>query len=265
MESTPAPRTWRDLAASLVLCALAAETLSSLGFRQAADLDWLIFMAVFAGLGSAAWWLRWMWFGWSLAGTALGLLLLIGGTPIMAATSPAFTLRQEPEKADVVIALSGDAGPKGRMGPISLQRVLSGAELVRAGWAEHLLTTDAAGIDFSADLATVDALLPDPRKRISVGPVASTRDEAVLAAALMKEKGWKKALLVTSPIHSARAAATFRKAGIDVVSVPSVERVMLLGDGYDSAAATGQDRISACNQWLREILATVQYRLRGWI
>ena len=40
---------------------------------------------------------------------------------------------------------------------------------------------------------------------LSVSPVRSTRDEALLVGQLAKERGWKSVLLVTSPTHSRRA------------------------------------------------------------
>ena len=37
---------------------------------------------------------------------------------------------------------------------------------------------------------------------LTVGPVRSTHDEAVLAARLFQERGWRSVLLVTSPTHT---------------------------------------------------------------
>jgi uncharacterized SAM-binding protein YcdF (DUF218 family) len=55
---------------------------------------------------------------------------------------------------------------------------------------------------------------------IVTAEVGNTADEARAVAALMRERGWKKIILVTSSWHMRRAARSFRKAGVDVVPFP---------------------------------------------
>ncbi len=83
--------------------------------------------------------------------------------------------------------------------------------------------------------------------------------------ALAKEKGWKKIILVTSAWHMRRAAATFRKAGLDVIPV---------GCDCQGSVALQRDRVSLVPRaqslilfklWAEETLGYAAYRLHGWI
>jgi len=55
--------------------------------------------------------------------------------------------------------------------------------------------------------------------------VGNTSDEAHALEGLMRERGWRKIILVTSGWHMPRAAQLFRKAGIDFVPFPVDFRV----------------------------------------
>jgi uncharacterized SAM-binding protein YcdF (DUF218 family) len=52
---------------------------------------------------------------------------------------------------------------------------------------------------------------------------SSTGDNARLTAALLRQRGMRKVLLVTSTVHMPRASLLFRNAGIEVVPVPVPE------------------------------------------
>ncbi|MEP6551569.1 MAG: hypothetical protein ABJB95_10315, partial [Gemmatimonadales bacterium] len=73
-------------------------------------------------------------------------------------------------------------------------------------------------------------------------------------------RGWKTLAVVSSPMHSRRACATFEAVGFKVICVPAAVR----GSGLYSAANAG-DRLRAFRSWLYETFATDTYRRRGWI
>ena len=54
---------------------------------------------------------------------------------------------------------------------------------------------------------------------VDLGVCASTHDEALRAAKLCKERGWKKVIIVTSAFHMRRAEAAFRTIGVPIVCV----------------------------------------------
>ena len=79
-------------------------------------------------------------------------------------------------------------------------------------------------------------------------------------ARLFRERGWRKLLLVTSPTHSRRAAATFEREGVSVVSSPSMETRFDL----ENLTRT-DDRLFAFGAVLHERVGLGVYRWRGWI
>lgn len=50
----------------------------------------------------------------------------------------------------------------------------------------------------------------------------TTRENAWNTAALLRTRGWRRVLLVTQAAHMARAAAAFRRAGVEVIPAPTL-------------------------------------------
>ena len=93
-----------------------------------------------------------------------------------------------------------------------------------------------------------------------MGPVTSTRDEAVLLGRLFRERGLHTLIVVTSPVHSRRACLTIEHEGIDVVSSPSIET------RYDLETLDRPgERLMAFGAVAHERLGLAVYRWRGWI
>lgn len=93
----------------------------------------------------------------------------------------------------------------------------------------------------------------------------NTHDEAVKTAALAREQGWKKILLVTSGYHMRRAEAVFRTAGLEVVPVAcDFQRT---GTPYESGFRPFPIRngFFLTDIYLHEQLGWWVYRWRGWI
>jgi uncharacterized SAM-binding protein YcdF (DUF218 family) len=86
-----------------------------------------------------------------------------------------------------------------------------------------------------------------PADRIYVEPTAlTTRENAVRCVALMRAQGMTRALVVTQDYHRPRAVAAFRRLGVDA-------------EAYRFAGRT---------RWklrVREVVARLAYRARGWI
>jgi len=93
---------------------------------------------------------------------------------------------------------------------------------------------------------------------IAVGPVHDTRDEAKAVARLFAERGLQSLILVTSPTHTRRAAATFERQGLTVIASPAVETLFDL-----ETLDTPDDRLRAWGSVLHERLGLWLYALRG--
>jgi uncharacterized SAM-binding protein YcdF (DUF218 family) len=110
------------------------------------------------------------------------------------------------ERSDVIVAISGDRGP----------RVIAAVDLWKRGYAPTIVFSGAA-LDpesvSSAELMKRQAVAAGvPEDRILVEPRAVTTEEnAARVADLMSARGFGSAILVTSPYHQRRAALHFAR------------------------------------------------------
>ncbi len=131
----------------------------------------------------------------------------IGGTFFLSLGLLVSHHESKPEKADVIVVLGGDNGP----------RVEKGGELYKAGYAPHVLVT---GIDSryyrSSRPDWRERRLKElgiPEKAISVDTKSETTwDEALNSVETMKQKGWSRAIVVSDPPHMLRLHYTWSKA-----------------------------------------------------
>ena len=143
--------------------------------------------------------------------TALILLLLLG---LVACLMPSRGFRAfwerwlvvsvPMEKADTLIVLGGE----------SRARPLEAARLFKKGVAPRIFITGDGDAVANRRILTGEGV---PAARITVEPKATTTYEnALLLKPLLEDDRIRSALIVTSPFHTRRALATFRKV------IPSV-------------------------------------------
>ena len=113
-------------------------------------------------------------------------------------------------KADVIVALGGD--------PLC-NREKKAAELYHQGWANNVVVS---GIKYAYGFHTGEAARAFvinqgvPEEKISIiRETLNTRAEAKVLDALMRERGWNSAIIVTSAFHSRRAMYTVEKTARD--------------------------------------------------
>lgn len=137
------------------------------------------------------------------------------------------TLADAPE-ADAVIVLGGGwrSSSPGFVGldlTPAADRFITGVELYRRGKAKTLVVggdpwhPPAEIPVYSEQLdrwLNLWGLTKAPIK--TLGPVRSTREEALKARELAEREGWKRVLLVTSAFHMRRSMAAFEKAGVSI-------------------------------------------------
>lgn len=268
MEAGPSDRRERATRAALgaiawALAFTAADRLgvvTALGVERLLDLDegWLFWLAAIGGAGLAL--TRARAIVPVLAGAIVILHALVAFTPIFVPLLRAWPIRERPRAADAIVVLSSDVTDDGHLSSNGVTRLLAGLELARAGHAPLLVRTDISPPrpDETADAralargAEVEIVL--------VGPVASTRDEALEVAELAEARGLHTVIVVTQPMHARRAAAAFRATGLRVIAASSPERNYSL-----STLASSHDRVAAFRDWITEVAATSLYSLRGWL
>jgi len=200
---------------------------------------------------------------WLFAGLAvLGVLwFAVAFTPVAKGLSRGLVRREAPQPADAVVVLASRLQADGELTAASEARLLRAAELLRGGWATRLVLTElpAPVPSHAAAAATLLERLGVAGELVSVGPVRRTRDEALRVAALCRERGWRRLLVVTSPLHSRRASAALERQGLRVVSCPSRESL------YDlETLDRPRDRLLAFGELLHEWAGLWLYARRGW-
>jgi len=198
-----------------------------------------------------------LWLGALLVCVLYGV---IGYTPWVASAVREMQRADPIRPAEAVVVLSTDLFPTGELPDQARLRLLRGLELLAQRRARNLVVTQVRS--WSSREATVRQMtaLGLQAPVYEVGLVRSTRDEALLVKELAQTQKWKRILLVTDPTHTRRAAATFEKVGLEVISVPSAWR------RYDPRGPMSPgNRLEAFREWVYEITGVLVYRRNGWI
>lgn len=166
--------------------------------RGFAFLPLLLLLAVLAFV----WWQRAVWLGW--IGTAL-------------------VSTQPPRKCDAILVMAG--GAQG-------ERILKGADLMRQGYAPICLVSDAMPFyEQSECRLAVDMAVRHGAQREwfeCVAPrVRSTTEEAAAAVKVLRQRGAKRYMIVTTEFHSRRALGVFRDAA------PELDASAVAADSVD--------------------------------
>ena len=270
-EASEAKAVARRAVAGAILGTLCAVAAHVLGVQQLLRRPDLILYIPAALLGAALGVTRLRPLLWIAAGIVALLCVVVAYTPLVsAAARPLIRSDSIPARVDAIAVLSMGITPDGMMRGETLDRLLSGLVLARRGLAGVMLVsmerasngTPVAGtpISDSADLHNVTALAGAATSTIFVDSVTTTRTEALRMKAIARANGWKTLAVVTSPLHTRRACATFEAVGFKVVCVPAAVR----GSGL-SPGSNAEDRLRAFRSWLYETFATNSYRRRGWI
>jgi uncharacterized SAM-binding protein YcdF (DUF218 family) len=167
---------------------------------------------------------------------------------------------------DAIAVLSAGFTRDGMMRSETLDRLLTGLALAKSGLARTLLISrertdyDGKFVTDSADKEKLLALASPSAQVIVVDSVFTTRTEALRMKAIAQARGWSTVAVVTSPMHTRRACATFEAVGFKVVCIPADLRESGLYKGSNA-----EDRLRAFRSWLYETFASDSYRRRGWI
>jgi len=166
-------------------------------------------------------------------GRALREFLALGGAlSLLIAYSPAaeylarpLLVRPDVDRADAIVVLGGGVHPNGALTGGSLERTLHGAGLYRRGMAPRVIFS--GGVVGEAPRPEADAMaelaghLGVPREAMLLERTSGTTYEnAVEVTRLMRSRGLRRALLVTSPTHMYRSQLAFRRQGVEVLPAP---------------------------------------------
>ena len=204
---------------------------------------------------------------WIGTAVALGVFCIVALTGFTTSVLPRKALvrtdhlPQSP--VDAVIVLSGGITSDSLLMSEALDRLLTGLALMRDSVAPVLVVTQPRRTDHGTaapDQARLRALIMRPFPMLTVDSVRTTRDEAVRAWRLLGPRKATRVAVVTSPLHTLRACATFEHVGFTVSCIAAVSRAY-----STDRASTPDERLTLFRAWLYERAALVEYRARGYV
>jgi uncharacterized SAM-binding protein YcdF (DUF218 family) len=220
-------------------------------------------LALVVALGGALLWrtrLRWL-VGTAAAGLA-ALWLAVAFTPLVGRAAEGLVRRDAVRDADAVFVFGSRLQTDGEPTADAMSRLLKGLQLVAEGRAPRLVVSELYPPSAPyAPIARAWAKDFAPRAEVlSVGPIANTHEEAVAVARLLRDRGLRRVLAVTSPVHTRRAAATLEREGLEAIAVPAVE----IRYDLETLDFPG-DRRRAFASVAHERVGLLVYRRRGWV
>lgn len=177
------------------------------------------------------------------------------------------------ERADAIVVLGGMFGPPSAAGHVvnlndASERLEAGIALQRAERAPLLVFTGAVGPS-RVGLYSEGAVCRDVALRAGVPAgavivtraVSNTADEAAAIAGLMREKGWRRVILVTSGWHMPRAVWLFERSGVAIDPFP-VDFRFAAAEGFSffDFIPNGAS-LSNTESVLREVYGNIYYRI----
>ena len=267
MDETERIRLTRDALTGAILGALCAIVAHVLGVQQLLrrfDVNLYLPGAV---LGAAIGVTRLRPLLWIGAGLMALLCIVLAYTPLVS-TLAAPLIRRDPlpRRVDAIAVLAMGLTPDGLMSGEGLDRFVSGVALARSGLAPAMMVSKERRafrgrmVSDSADLELAARLMGDSISVIFVDSIFTTRTEALRMKQIADRRGWRTVAVVTSPMHTRRACATFEAVGFNVVCVPADVR-----DSGLNRVSDGQHRLQSFQSFLYESFATDTYRRRGWL
>ena len=155
----------------------------------------------------------------------------------------------------------------------TVDRVVTSLELIRQKKGQFLILGGGGEADQKGVLSEAQllekwfALWGIPSTPVlDLGVCANTREEGERVQAMVKQRGWKRIILVTSAFHMKRAHAVFRTLGVPVVCVACDFRGLPDADGDWHFELIPRLRgFKDLDVYLHEKTGWLFYRWRGWI
>ncbi len=131
------------------------------------------------------------------------------------------------QRADVIVLLGSQVFPGGKLGPSLERRAEHAAVLYQQGLADHIICSGGVGDNPPAEARVAcgrvielgvptDAILYEENSH-------TTEENAAYTAAIMREHGWRTAIIDTDGFHLLRATLMFQRTG--VITYPSPAQI----------------------------------------
>ncbi len=187
------------------------------------------------------------------------LFLLVSLTPLDKWWADALSGDWNRPQGDILIVLGGSMLDNGMIGGSTYWRGVHAVLCYRQARCGQVVLSGGPASGESPALALRQFVLSQgvPEDVIRVeNRSRSTRENALCTAALLRDTPGRK-LLLTSEYHMFRASRAFRKAGLDIVTLPSPDVLKRI--------TSWRGRWPAFLDLVLETTKIVYYRTRGWI
>jgi len=135
--------------------------------------------------------------------------------------------------------------------------------LILCGGATEDEDTDVSEAEVMADAL---AFLGADRQDMILEPTSqSTRENALRAMDVIRQRDFEHVMVVTHARHMRRADLCFRKLGAEVIPAPCSAASVPLWRAVDETWIPKSEGLDASNWAVKEWVALSYYRLRGWI
>lgn len=231
--------------------------------------------AVALALAALVWLLHWRRSAFALAALALAWSLLWSMPAAAAALRDSLQgayLGQSAEglpQADVIVVLGGGIGRvSGFDGgdadapELAGNRVAAAARAWHAGRAPAILlsggpSASTRGVSEARIMADALVRLGVPRDALTLEEASrDTRGNAELSARIAVERGWRRAILVTSALHMPRALQWFQRAGLPALPLAPQAPAAAVVEPWSPSQQALDDSAQALREYAGLLLAT---------
>jgi len=164
-------------------------------------------------------------------------------------------------QADAIVVFGGGFGESGKAGGGTEERVQHASEAYRSGFAPHLIFSTGYLYSFpeAESMRSLAMQQGVPADAIVLEQQATdTHQNVVFTRDLMRARGWRSALLVSSPYHMRRALLAWRREAPEIRVIPTPPPKSQF---YDHSRGMSVEQLRGI---AHEYLAIAVYWLRGW-
>ncbi|MDD5545955.1 MAG: ElyC/SanA/YdcF family protein [Candidatus Omnitrophica bacterium] len=200
------------------------------------------------------------------------IYLIIFYTPLVWFLAGPLKITDVPRKADAIVVFAGGVGESGKVGQGYLERTEYAVELYKAGFAKNIIFSSGYMYIFKEPvmMKVIAVSLGVPEDAIILEDKAmSTYQNVVFSEEILKNKGWNKILVVSSPYHMRRVSLVFKKTGkgLEVAYTPVKKNSFYKHrtDDFYAGGSWKQISFAQIEGIFREYLAIFYYWLNGYI
>lgn len=207
-----------------------------------------------------------------LAAFAGIFIIAVFYTPLMWFLGQPLKISDMPQEADAIVVFAGGVGESGKAEQGYEERVEHAVELYSKGFAKDIIFSSGYAFVYKEPLimkalavslgVAQDAIILEDKAK-------NTYENVKLTNEILKENGWKKILLISSPYHMRRVSLVFGKIAkdISVVYSPVPESSFYAHPEKDSYGNKiwRRIRLHQLKGIMHEYLGILYYWRKGWV